>query len=203
MGSLPSPGEQAAEEAPCGASQHTQHFPNLLIQQPIPSSDPTQWLAVRTAVKHSLLHFLQLGKASGSNFTSACTVQACSALQSPVSRQHRAEGRWMQDPGMVSLALCAEVFTVEVLCNGRKHTIEKRYSEFHALHKRIKKMCKVPDFPPKRVPNWMSKVQEQRRQGLEVYIQGVLYYNKELPRELLDFLKLRHFQQDAKASSLE
>uniref|UniRef100_A0A674JMP6 Sorting nexin 22 n=1 Tax=Terrapene triunguis TaxID=2587831 RepID=A0A674JMP6_9SAUR len=95
------------------------------------------------------------------------------------------------------------VFTVEVLCNGRKHTIEKRYSEFHALHKRIKKMCKVPDFPPKRVPNWMSKVQEQRRQGLEVYIQGILYYNKELPKELLDFLKLRHFQQDAKASSLE
>uniref|UniRef100_A0A8C3FI93 Sorting nexin 22 n=1 Tax=Chrysemys picta bellii TaxID=8478 RepID=A0A8C3FI93_CHRPI len=95
------------------------------------------------------------------------------------------------------------VFTVEVLCNGRKHTIEKRYSEFHALHKRIKKMCKVPDFPPKRVPNWMSKVQEQRRQGLEVYIQGVLYYNKELPKDLLDFLKLRHFQQDAKASSLD
>uniref|UniRef100_A0A8C3H8H2 Sorting nexin 22 n=1 Tax=Chrysemys picta bellii TaxID=8478 RepID=A0A8C3H8H2_CHRPI len=92
------------------------------------------------------------------------------------------------------------VFTVEVLCNGRKHTIEKRYSEFHALHKRIKKMCKVPDFPPKRVPNWMSKVQEQRRQGLEVYIQGVLYYNKELPKDLLDFLKLRHFQQDAKSS---
>uniref|UniRef100_A0A8C4YAD6 Sorting nexin 22 n=1 Tax=Gopherus evgoodei TaxID=1825980 RepID=A0A8C4YAD6_9SAUR len=86
-----------------------------------------------------------------------------------------------------------QVFTVEVLCNGRKHTIEKRYSEFHALHKRIKKMCKVPDFPPKRVPNWMSKVQEQRRQGLEVYIQGILYYNKELPKELLDFLKLRHF----------
>ncbi|XP_073219305.1 sorting nexin-22 isoform X1 [Lepidochelys kempii] len=97
----------------------------------------------------------------------------------------------------------SQVFTVEVLCNGRKHILEKRYSEFHALHKRIKKMCKVPDFPPKRVPNWISKVQEQRRQGLEVYIQGVLYYNKELPKELLDFLKLRHFQQDAKASSLD
>uniref|UniRef100_A0A8C8S3Z2 Sorting nexin 22 n=1 Tax=Pelusios castaneus TaxID=367368 RepID=A0A8C8S3Z2_9SAUR len=90
------------------------------------------------------------------------------------------------------------VFTVEVLCNGRKHIIEKRYSEFYALHKRIRKTCKVPDFPPKRVPNWMSKVQEQRRQGLEGYMQGVLFYNKELPKELLDFLKLRHFQQDAK-----
>ncbi|XP_075753603.1 sorting nexin-22 [Pelodiscus sinensis] len=94
------------------------------------------------------------------------------------------------------------VFTVEVLFNGRKHTLEKRYSEFHALHKRIRKICKVPDFPPKRVPNWMSKVLEQRRQGLEFYIQGVLYYNKELPKELLDFLKLRHFHQDVKAGSL-
>ncbi|CAM5144312.1 unnamed protein product [Eretmochelys imbricata] len=157
MGSLPSPGEQAAEEAPCGASQYTQYYPNWLIRQPLPSSDPSQWLSVCPAIKHSPLHFLQLGK----------------------------------------------VFTVEVLCNGRKHILEKRYSEFHALHKRIKKMCKVPDFPPKRVPNWISKVQEQRRQGLEVYIQGVLYYNKELPKELLDFLKLRHFQQDAKASSLD
>uniref|UniRef100_A0A8C8S4B0 Sorting nexin 22 n=1 Tax=Pelusios castaneus TaxID=367368 RepID=A0A8C8S4B0_9SAUR len=95
------------------------------------------------------------------------------------------------------------VFTVEVLCNGRKHIIEKRYSEFYALHKRIRKTCKVPDFPPKRVPNWMSKVQEQRRQGLEGYMQGVLFYNKELPKELLDFLKLRHFQQDAKAGGLQ
>ncbi|XP_059570848.1 sorting nexin-22 isoform X2 [Alligator mississippiensis] len=94
------------------------------------------------------------------------------------------------------------VFKVEVLYNGRKHAIEKRYSEFHALHKRIKKLCKVPDFPPKRVPNWMTKVLEQRRQGLEVYIQGVVYYNEELPKEVLDFLKLRHGYQDPKGSSL-
>ncbi|POI25732.1 hypothetical protein CIB84_010517, partial [Bambusicola thoracicus] len=47
-----------------------------------------------------------------------------------------------------------QVFLVEVLCNGRRHTVAKRYSEFQALHKRIKKSCKVPDFPPRRVPNW-------------------------------------------------
>lgn len=35
----------------------------------------------------------------------------------------------------------------------------------------IKKTCKVPDFPPRRVPNWVPKVLEQRRQGLELYIQ--------------------------------
>ncbi|XP_074773400.1 sorting nexin-22 isoform X2 [Athene noctua] len=93
------------------------------------------------------------------------------------------------------------VFRVEVLCNGRRHTVAKRYSEFQALHKRIKKTCKVPDFPPRRVPNWMPKVLEQRRQGLELYIRGVLYHNEELPQDVLDFLKVRHCQQDPKASS--
>nr|XP_056722050.1 sorting nexin-22 [Euleptes europaea] len=94
------------------------------------------------------------------------------------------------------------VFKVDVFCNGRKHSLEKRYSEFHALHKRIKKRCKVPDFPPKHVPNWMAKVMEQRRQGLEAYLQGILLYNRELPRDLLDFLRLWHFPQDSKAGSL-
>ncbi|NWX52460.1 SNX22 protein, partial [Steatornis caripensis] len=93
------------------------------------------------------------------------------------------------------------VFRVEVLCNGRRHTVAKRYSEFQALHKRIKKTCKVPDFPPRHVPNWMPKVLEQRRQGLELYIRGVLYHNEELPQDVLDFLKVRHCQQDPKASS--
>ncbi|NWX24650.1 SNX22 protein, partial [Aegotheles bennettii] len=116
------------------------------------------------------------------------------------------------------------VFRVEVLCNGRRHTVAKRYSEFQALHKRIKKTCKVPDFPPRHVPNWMPKVLEQRRQGLELYMrvrtqlweggwvsfwgadplaarQGVLYHNKELPQDVLDFLKVRCGQQDPKAST--
>ncbi|KAM9311795.1 sorting nexin-22 [Gastrophryne carolinensis] len=95
------------------------------------------------------------------------------------------------------------VFKVDVFCNGRRHSLDRRYSEFHALHKLLKKTCKVPDFPPKRVPNWMSKVQEQRRQGLEAYIQGVLWYNKEVPKELLDFLKLKHFPQSKKNCSFQ
>ncbi|XP_068266192.1 sorting nexin-22 isoform X3 [Nyctibius grandis] len=81
------------------------------------------------------------------------------------------------------------VFRVEVLCDGRRHTVVKRYSEFQALHKQIKKTCKVPDFPPRRVPHWMPKALEQRRQGLELYI-----------RDVLDFLKVRRCQQDPKAS---
>lgn len=31
-----------------------------------------------------------------------------------------------------------QVFRVEVLCNGRRHTVTKRYSEFQALHKRVR-----------------------------------------------------------------
>ncbi|KAI1234963.1 hypothetical protein IHE44_0002589, partial [Lamprotornis superbus] len=78
----------------------------------------------------------------------------------------------------------------------------------------IKKICKVPDFPPRHVPNWMPKVLEQRRQGLEVYLQvrsvwqdqggflgGVLYHNEELPQDVLDFLKVRQCQQNPKAST--
>ncbi|XP_053844173.1 sorting nexin-22 isoform X2 [Vidua macroura] len=94
-----------------------------------------------------------------------------------------------------------QVFWVEVLCNGRRHTVTKRYSEFQALHKQIKKTCKVPDFPTRHVPNWMPKVLEQRRQALEVYLQGVLYHNEELPQDILDFLKVRRCQQSPKASS--
>ncbi|KAG8510292.1 Sorting nexin-22, partial [Galemys pyrenaicus] len=155
------------------------------------------------------------------------------------------------------------VFRVEVLCRGRRHTVQRRYSEFHALHKRvrrrrpptdprllpglweagraglpawvagdgvglgralgkdelsfgaqllccdgtvvtywqIKKLYKVPDFPSKRLPNLRSRGLEQRRQGLEAYIQGVLYMNQDVPKELLEFLSLRHFPTDPKASS--
>lgn len=35
----------------------------------------------------------------------------------------------------------------------------------------IKKLYKVPDFPSKRLPNWRTRGLEQRRQGLEAYIQ--------------------------------
>ncbi|XP_030786655.1 sorting nexin-22 isoform X5 [Rhinopithecus roxellana] len=99
------------------------------------------------------------------------------------------------------------VFQVEVLCSGRRHTVPRRYSEFHALHKRvrrrrpptgpgpasvrplprpceIKKLYKVPDFPSKRLPNWRTRGLEQRRQGLEAYIQhpgGVPASREQLP----------------------
>uniref|UniRef100_H3B7C4 Sorting nexin 22 n=1 Tax=Latimeria chalumnae TaxID=7897 RepID=H3B7C4_LATCH len=95
------------------------------------------------------------------------------------------------------------VFKVEVLINGRKHFLEKRYREFHALHKKIKKVYKVPDFPPKRVPNWRSKVLEQRRQALEAYIQGVLSRNQSVPKELLVFLNVKQPSAGAKSISID
>ncbi|XP_008137360.1 sorting nexin-22 [Eptesicus fuscus] len=95
------------------------------------------------------------------------------------------------------------VFRVEVRYRGRRHTVPRRYSEFHALHKRIKKLYKVPEFPSKRLPNWRTRGLEQRRQGLEAYIQGILYLNRDVPKELLEFLSLRHFPTDPKASSWE
>uniref|UniRef100_A0A8C5UEE5 PX domain-containing protein n=1 Tax=Malurus cyaneus samueli TaxID=2593467 RepID=A0A8C5UEE5_9PASS len=97
--------------------------------------------------------------------------------------------------------LPSQVFRVEVLCNGRRHTVTKRYSEFQALHNR--KTCKVPDFPLRHVPNWMPKALEQRRQGLELYLQGVLYHNEQLPQDVLDFLKVRWLDESCPTSPLE
>ncbi|KAG9487894.1 hypothetical protein GDO78_007604 [Eleutherodactylus coqui] len=65
------------------------------------------------------------------------------------------------------------VFRIEVLVNGRRHFVEKRYSEFHALHKKLKKNIKTPEMPSKHVRNWIPKVLEQRRQGLESYLQEI------------------------------
>ncbi|CAN0369633.1 unnamed protein product [Lampetra fluviatilis] len=95
------------------------------------------------------------------------------------------------------------VFKVEVTMNGRKHFLEKRYSEFHALHKQLKKVIKTPEFPPKHVRNWVPKVLEQRRQGLEYYLQGILYENEELPKVLLEFLSIRHLPSIHKADSYD
>ncbi|XP_069609694.1 sorting nexin-24 isoform X2 [Ranitomeya imitator] len=93
------------------------------------------------------------------------------------------------------------VFRIEVLVNGRKHFVEKRYSEFHALHKKLKKSIKTPEMPSKHVRNWIPKVLEQRRQGLESYLQTIIYENEELPKIFLDFLNVRHLPSLPKAES--
>uniref|UniRef100_U3JYK2 Sorting nexin 2 n=1 Tax=Ficedula albicollis TaxID=59894 RepID=U3JYK2_FICAL len=93
------------------------------------------------------------------------------------------------------------VFKIEVLMNGRKHFVEKRYSEFHALHKKLKKFIRTPEIPSKHVRNWVPKVLEQRRQGLELYLQTVILENEELPKIFLDFLNVRHVPTLPKAES--
>uniref|UniRef100_A0A8C0A8V7 Sorting nexin-24 n=1 Tax=Bos mutus grunniens TaxID=30521 RepID=A0A8C0A8V7_BOSMU len=93
------------------------------------------------------------------------------------------------------------VFKIEVLMNGRKHFVEKRYSEFHALHKKLKKCIKTPEIPSKHVRNWVPKVLEQRRQGLETYLQAVILENEELPKLFLDFLNVRHLPSLPKTES--
>ncbi|XP_070598961.1 sorting nexin-24 isoform X2 [Erythrolamprus reginae] len=94
-----------------------------------------------------------------------------------------------------------QVFKIEVLMNGRKHFVEKRYSEFHALHKKLKKFIRTPEIPSKHVRNWVPKVLEQRRQGLEFYLQSIVFENEELPKMFLDFLNVRHFPSLPKAES--
>ncbi|XP_006811683.1 sorting nexin-24-like [Saccoglossus kowalevskii] len=80
-------------------------------------------------------------------------------------------------------------YRVNVTISGRTHTVDKRYSECHALHKQLKKTISTPEFPPKRVRNWGSKVLEQRRQGLEIYLQALMESDI-LPKSLLTFLKI-------------
>ncbi|NXG94765.1 SNX24 protein, partial [Sylvietta virens] len=94
-----------------------------------------------------------------------------------------------------------QVFKIEVLMSGRKHFVEKRYSEFHALHKKLKKFIRTPEIPSKHVRNWVPKVLEQRRQGLELYLQTVILENEELPKIFLDFLNVRHVPTLPKAES--
>uniref|UniRef100_A0A3Q4M387 Sorting nexin 24 n=4 Tax=Pseudocrenilabrinae TaxID=318546 RepID=A0A3Q4M387_NEOBR len=93
------------------------------------------------------------------------------------------------------------VFKIDVLMNGRQHAVEKRYSEFHALHKMLKKTIKPPEIPSKHVRNWVPKVLEQRRHGLELYLQTIIMENEVLPKIFLDFLNIRHFPSVPKTES--
>ncbi|RXM99909.1 Sorting nexin-2 [Acipenser ruthenus] len=72
------------------------------------------------------------------------------------------------------------VFKIDVLTSGRQHSVEKRYSEFHSLHKKLKKFIKAPEMPSKHVRNWVPKVLEHRRLGLEIYLQSRGYYQSNL-----------------------
>uniref|UniRef100_UPI00398E5ECB sorting nexin-24-like n=1 Tax=Pristiophorus japonicus TaxID=55135 RepID=UPI00398E5ECB len=94
------------------------------------------------------------------------------------------------------------VFRVEVLTNGRKHSVDRRYRDFQALHKKLKKTTKTPDFPPKRGLNRRPKALEQKRTGLEAYLQGLVCDGQQISREILDFLNIRHVPSGKQTNSL-
>ncbi|XP_016121039.1 sorting nexin-24-like, partial [Sinocyclocheilus grahami] len=65
----------------------------------------------------------------------------------------------------------------------------------------LKKIIKPPEIPSKHVRNWVPKVLDQRRQGLELYLQTIMMENEVLPKIFLDFLNIRHFPSLPKTES--
>ncbi|XP_034542367.1 sorting nexin-22 [Notolabrus celidotus] len=96
-----------------------------------------------------------------------------------------------------------KLFRVEVLFNERKHFVLRRGSEFQALHRKLRKIIQVPDFPSKRNPHLRTKPPEQRMQELEYYVQDIIYQDDDVPQVLLDFLHVKHFHTGNKISSME
>jgi len=78
---------------------------------------------------------------------------------------------------------------------GTRYTINRRYSEFNALHRTLKKEgCDTAPFPPKRVRNSQPKVLEQRRIALEHYVQKMLKLET-TKRQVLEFLGIEGVRQ--------
>lgn len=80
---------------------------------------------------------------------------------------------------------CIEVLEPET---GTRYYIERRYSQFSALHRTLKKEnADIASFPPKRVRNSQPKVLEQRRAALELYVQKMLRLSA-TKQQVLNFL---------------
>ena len=85
------------------------------------------------------------------------------------------------------------VYNIEIYLASRCHKIDRRYSEFHELHRVLKKNFQfvLPSLPPKKVNNLNKKLIEQRRTSLEKYLQILIKsvgLNK--AKELNEFLNL-------------
>jgi len=83
------------------------------------------------------------------------------------------------------------VYTIEVSSTelGLQGSIEKRYSAFHSLHRELKKHFTTPPFPPKRMRCTQLKVLEQRKKGLQVYLQEMFRFGPSRSH-ILNFLGL-------------
>uniref|UniRef100_A0A6B0V293 Putative sorting nexin-24 n=1 Tax=Ixodes ricinus TaxID=34613 RepID=A0A6B0V293_IXORI len=84
------------------------------------------------------------------------------------------------------------VYCFELPVSGVCHKLERRYRTFHALHKKVKRMLgnRAPSgFPPKRLRSLNPKLLEQRRIGLEHYLQNLVRVPT-LSNQLLSFLEV-------------
>ncbi|TRY67424.1 hypothetical protein TCAL_03434 [Tigriopus californicus] len=79
------------------------------------------------------------------------------------------------------------VYQIEVSIYGTYSRLDKRYSQFLSLHQELRHSYRTPEFPPKKLRNTSHKVLEQRRSGLENYIQYFVRMNP-VPQVLLNFL---------------
>jgi len=91
------------------------------------------------------------------------------------------------------------VYCVEVVYKGQVKTLEKRYSEFYEVYKKLNKVHGVKiNFPPKHVLNKDNRLLESRRVGLESYLKAMLHeYQGNIPQLLLDFLELGNINDDS------
>lgn len=82
------------------------------------------------------------------------------------------------------------VYTVDVNINGRHRCVERRYSQFHSLHRQLRKEYQTPAFPPKRVRCSQPRLLEQRRRGLELYLRTVFQHSASCRSQIMSFLGL-------------
>ncbi|KAK3922629.1 Sorting nexin-24 [Frankliniella fusca] len=82
------------------------------------------------------------------------------------------------------------VYTVDVEVGGRHRCVEKRYSQFHSLHRQLRKEYQTPSFPPKRVRCSQPRLLEQRRRGLELYLRTLFLQSASCRSQILSFLGL-------------
>jgi len=91
------------------------------------------------------------------------------------------------------------VYCIEVVCDGKVTNVERRYSEFYELYKKLSKMMDAKiSFPPKRILNNKDiKLLEARKKGLELYLQTVLYtFQDDVPERLLEFLAIPNYYDE-------
>ncbi|KAJ1521195.1 hypothetical protein ONE63_002885 [Megalurothrips usitatus] len=85
------------------------------------------------------------------------------------------------------------VYTVDVQVGSNHRCVEKRYSQFHSLHRQLRKQFQTPSFPPKKVRCSQPRLLEQRRRGLELYLRTLFQQSASCRSHILKFLDLPQY----------